>query len=185
MKEQASLDEALRIKNYTTEARVTAQSTAIGQSISWLQKPAQGDAMVTAIISNGDRKRSPLPDTVLKESDLLIIEGEQAALDRIVKEGKLQLSDRKHEKEAIKDIGSVEAIVGEHSSLIGLSAKDVSLFENTGLNLLAVSRRDKRFSERLGKSRSATVMCWCFKATFAACRTFCASGAACRWWNGT
>ncbi len=151
VKEQASLDEALRIKNYTTEARVTAQSSAAGQSISWLQKPAQGDAMVTAIISNGDRKRSPLPDTVLKEGDLLIIEGEQAALDRIVKEGKLQLSDRKHEKDTIKDVGSVEAVVGEHSQLIGLSAKDVSLFENTGLNLLAVSRRDKRFSERLGE----------------------------------
>jgi di/tricarboxylate transporter len=151
VKEQASMDEAVRIKNYTTEARLTAQSSAIGQSISWLQRPAQGDAMVTAIISGSDRKRSPLPDTVLKEGDLLIIEGEQDALDRIVSEGKLQLSDRKHEKDKIKDVGSVEAIVGEHSQLIGLSAKDVSLFENTGLNLLAVSRRDKRFTERLGE----------------------------------
>ncbi|MBY3034647.1 SLC13 family permease [Rhizobium laguerreae] len=148
---ETSMDEAVAIKNYTTEAKVAAPSGAIGQSVSWLQKPAGGDAMVTAIIGGGGQKRTPLPDTVLKDGDLLIIEGEQSALDKIVSEAKLQLSDRKHQPEARRDIGSVEAIVGEHSRLIGVSAKDVSLFDNTGLNLLAVSRRDKRFTERLGE----------------------------------
>ncbi|WP_438751013.1 SLC13 family permease [Pararhizobium sp. O133] len=150
-KDEASMHEAVKIKNYTTEASLTAQSTAVGQSIAWLQKPAQGDAMVTAIISDNGTRRTPLPDTILKDGDVLIIEGEQGALDKIVSEGKLQLSDRKHAKDAVKDVSSVEAIVGEHSRLIGLSAKDLSLFENTGLNLLAVSRRDKRFVERLGE----------------------------------
>ena len=107
--------------------------------------------MVTAIIGDTGLKRTPLPDTVLKAGDLLILEGEHGALDKIVSEGKLQLSDRTHEKDKRKDISSVEAIVGEHSRLIGLSAKDLSLFENTGLNLLAVSRRDRRFTERLGE----------------------------------
>ena len=151
VREETSMEEAVKIKNYTTEARITAPSGAIGQSVSWLQKPAGGEAMVTTIISDGGQKRKPLPDTVLKGGDLLIIEGEQSALDKIVSEAKLQLSDRKHELQADKDISSVEAIVGEHSRLIDLSAKDVSLFENTGLNLLAVSRRDKRFTERLGE----------------------------------
>jgi di/tricarboxylate transporter len=48
---ETSMDEAVKIKNYTTEARVTAPSAAVGQSISWLQKPAGGDAMVTGIIT--------------------------------------------------------------------------------------------------------------------------------------
>ena len=148
---ETSMDEAVKIKNYTTEARVTAPSAAVGQSISWLQKPAGGDAMVTGIITEGGARRKPLPDMMLKNGDLLIIEGEQAALDRMVSEGKLRLSDRTAEILNGKDLGSVEAIVGEHSRLIGLSAKDVALFENTGLNLLAVSRRDKRFTERLGE----------------------------------
>lgn len=151
VREETSMDEAVKIKNYTTEARVTAASPAVGKSISWLQKPAGGDAMVTAIINTGGTKRTPLPDTVLKDGDLLMIEGEQAALDRIVSEGKLSLSDRVHDKSDGQDVSSVEAIVGEHSRLIGLSAKTVSLFESTGLNLLAVSRRDKRFTERLGE----------------------------------
>ncbi|MBX4861430.1 SLC13/DASS family transporter [Rhizobium sophorae] len=148
---ETSMDEAVAIKNYTTEAKVTTPSGAIGRSVSWLQKPAGGDAMVTAIIGGNGQRRTPLPDTVLKDGDLLIIEGEQSALDKIVSEAKLQLSDRKHQPETRQDISSVEAIVGEHSRLIGVSAKDVSLFHNTGLNLLAVSRRDRRFTERLGE----------------------------------
>lgn len=151
VREETSMEEAVKIKNYTTEARVTSISVAVGQSISWLQKPAGGDAMVTGIISEGGARRKPLPDMMLKVGDLLIIEGEQAALDRIVSEGKLRLSDRTPVNSSGKDFSSVEAIVGEHSRLIGLSAKDVALFENTGLNLLAVSRRDKRFTERLGE----------------------------------
>jgi len=150
-REKTSMDEAVTIKNYTTEAKVAVNSPAVGQSISWLQKPAGGDAMVTTIIGDTGLKHTPLPDTVLKAGDLLILEGEHGALDKIVSEGKLQLSDRTHEKDRRKDISSVEAIVGEHSRLIGLSAKDLSLFENTGLNLLAVSRRDRRFTERLGE----------------------------------
>ncbi|NEI05937.1 TRAP transporter large permease subunit [Rhizobium leguminosarum] len=148
---ETSMDEAVAIKNYTTEAKVTTPSSAIGRSVSWPQKPAGGDAMVTAIIGGSGQRRTPLPDTVLKDGDLLIIEGEQSALDKIVSEAKLQLSDRKHQPETRQDISSVEAIVGEHSRLIGVSAKDVSLFHNTGLNLLAVSRRDRRFTERLGE----------------------------------
>ncbi len=151
VREETSLDEAVKIKNYTTEARVTAPSVAVGQSISWLQKPAGGDAMVTGIITEGGARRKPLPDMMLKDGDLLIIEGEQAALDRIVSEGKLRLSNRTPETSNGELLNTVEAIVGEHSRLIGLSAKDVALFENTGLNLLAVSRRDKRFTERLGE----------------------------------
>jgi di/tricarboxylate transporter len=90
-RQEASMNEAVKIKNYTTEARITSVSGAIGQSVSWLQKPASGDAMVTAIIGDGGQKRSPLPDTILKDGDLLIIEGEQSALDKIVSEAKLQL----------------------------------------------------------------------------------------------
>ena len=148
---ETALDEAVKIKNYTTEAKVAPPSVAIGRSVSWLQKPSGGDAMVTAIISDRGQRRTPLPDTILKDGDLLILEGEQVALDKVLKEAKLQLFNRIRRREIGREVGAVEAIVGEHSRLIGLSAKDVSLFDNTGLNLLALSRRDKRFTERLGE----------------------------------
>ena len=44
-------------------------------------------------------------------------------------------------------------MIGESSELIGATARELTLFDRTGLNLLAVSRRDERFTERLGQIR--------------------------------
>ncbi|MBX9456555.1 MAG: anion permease [Rhizobium sp.] len=148
---ERDLAEAVAIKNYTTEAKVTPQTLAVGKSVRDLQKLASGGAMVIAIISEKGKFRKPLPDTLLKTGDMMIIEGEQDALDRMVSQGKLKLAVQRQEKSAQgAEIGSVEAIVGAGSRLIGKSAKDLFLFD-AGLTLLAVSRSDERFVERLGE----------------------------------
>jgi len=151
-RETGSLEEAVKIDNYTTEATVGVESTAIGQPVSNLLKLAGGAAVITAIIGSNGKRRTPLPDMLMKAGDVLILEGEHEALDTLVSHGKLSL--REHHSalraEGIEH-GAVEAIVGERSRLVGLSAKDISLFHVSGLNLLAVSRRGKRFVERLGE----------------------------------
>lgn len=148
---ERELNEAVAIKNYTTEAKVTPQTLAVGKSVRDLQKLAGGGAMIIAILSDKSKFRKPLPDTLVKSGDLLIMEGEQEALDRIVSQGRLKLSGQRPQKsEPGAEIGAVEAIVGAGSRLIGKSAKDLYLF-NAGLTLLAVSRSDQRFVERLGE----------------------------------
>ena len=150
-RQERALNEAVAIKNYTTEAKVSEQTLAVGASVRALQKLASGGAMITGIIGDSGRRRKPLPDTVLRTGDLLIIEGEQEALDRMVSQGKLQMTGQRAVKpEPGDEIGAVEAIVGSGSRLIGKSAKDLYLFD-AGLTLLAVSRSDKRFVERLGE----------------------------------
>ena len=182
-REQQSLDEALKIANYTTEARVDDASAAVGMTVSALQKAGAGAAMVTAIIGAGDddKRRTPLPDSLLRAGDVLLIEGDHEALDRLVSFGGLRLRQRSAADASVEavvtgtedgaasdvpavvgppaktaggdpnDKASVEAVVGEQSRLIGLSARDVSLFHASGLTILAVSRRNKRFNERLGE----------------------------------
>jgi di/tricarboxylate transporter len=148
---ERDLNEAVAIKNYTTEAKVTGPTLAVGKSVRELQKLAGGGAMIIAIISDKGKSRKPLPDTTLKSGDLLIIEGEQEALDRMVSQGRLKLAGQKPQKSAPgAEIGAVEAVVGAASRLIGKSAKDLDLFD-AGLTLLAVSRSDERFVERLGE----------------------------------
>ena len=147
---ERDLNEAVAIKNYTTEAKVTGPTLAVGKSVRELQKLAGGGAMIIAIISDKGKFRKPLPDTALKTGDMLIIEGEQEALDRVVSQGRLKLAGHKEQKAAPgADVGAVEAVVGPGSRLIGKSAKDLYLFD-AGLTLLAVSRSDERFVERLG-----------------------------------
>ncbi len=153
-RETTDVQEALMIKNYTTEAIVTEKTNAVAKSVSDLQKMGGGDAMVLAIIGDTGQTRKPLPDTVLKPGDVLLLEGEQTALDAMVTQGRLSLSDKGGQKGTpTGDLRAVEAIVGKNSGLIGQSAKDLALLDNTGLRLLAISRRDQRFVERLGEIR--------------------------------
>ena len=150
-RENSSMDKAIEIKNYTTEARVPADSSSIGQTVAAVQHLGSGQAMVIGVVSANGKRRLPLPDSLIREGDLLLLEGEPEALDTIVAQGKLVFSERRAAAIASDNAGVVEAIVGEHSSLIGRSARELSLFDLTGLNLLAVSRRDKRFTERLSE----------------------------------
>ena len=150
-RETASMDDAIEIKNYTTEAQVPADSPSIGQTVAEVQRLGGGQALIIGIVATNGKRRLPLPDSILKEGELLLIEGEPDALDKIVAQGKLAFSKRRDAKAATIETGVVEAVIGEHSSLIGRSARELSLFDMTGLNLLAVSRRDKRFTERLAE----------------------------------
>lgn len=153
-RETQGLDSAVEIKNYTTEARVTEDSSAIGRTIGEIQALADGRGMVTRIVGAGGRPRTPLPDAKLRAGDILLIAGEPEALDKMVNQSGLVFSERRGAatKDAA-DFGVIEAVIGESSGLIGATAQELTLFDRTGLNLLAVSRREERFTERLGQIR--------------------------------
>jgi di/tricarboxylate transporter len=150
-KAEAEMDEAIEIKNYTTEARVAKDSSARDKTVRELEKIAGDDAMVTAIVGASGRRRTPFPDARLLEGDVLMIEGDPKALDAIVEQGKLKLtSDKGDLASSSIELGTVEAIVGQNSGFVGMTAQRLSLSRRTGINLLAVSRRGERFAERLG-----------------------------------
>jgi di/tricarboxylate transporter len=149
-RQSADIGEALEIKNYTTEATVGETAAVVDKTVSDLHKLAGGQAMVTSIVSANGGKRVPLPDATLRVGDRILVEGDPAALDRMVEQGGLTLSERRSRG---ADVTAIEAVIGPNSELIGRTARGFALFERTGINLLAVSRREKRFSERLGDIR--------------------------------
>ena len=145
-REGLSVGEAVEIKNYTTEATVGEGAAIVDRTVGDLQKLSSGRAMVTSILGPRGNRRIPFPDAALRQGDRLIIEGEPEALDRLVEQGGLTLSDRAHHT---RDLLTVEAIIGPASPLVGTTARDYALFARTRLDLLAVSRRERRFTERL------------------------------------
>jgi len=148
----ASLDEALNIKDYITEARVIPESEVVGQTVADLHTLAHGQVKVAALIRNETRSSSPLPDMMIRENDVLMLEGEPDALESAVARAGLKLSREHHQpemEEATDEIGVIEAIVGPNSALAGLSAERIGLYERFGVNLIAVSRSGERFKERL------------------------------------
>lgn len=150
-----AMDEALEIDNYTTEAEVTSESAVLGKTVADVHALSEGGALITAILRGGDKRSKPLPDAVLQRGDILLIEGDPQALDRAVSGGKLKLhNDKKKQKEDAEpgnEIGAIEAVIGQTSPLIGMTAQNLAMSDRFGVNLLAVSRTGQRITERLGE----------------------------------
>jgi len=146
----ASIHEALDVNNYVTEARLVADSTVVGKTLADLLKLGGSRAVVTSILRSRALHVTPFPDVVLREGDILLIEGAPEALDRIVTQAKLSVTGSRDSAGGKHAAAAVEAIIGENSTLIGGSAQRLALYDRFNVNLLAVSRKGERIQERLG-----------------------------------
>ncbi|QOF72652.1 SLC13 family permease [Aminobacter sp. NyZ550] len=146
----ASIHEALDVNNYVTEARLVADSTVVGKTLADLLKLGGSRAVVTSILRSRALHVTPFPDVVLREGDILLIEGAPEALDRIVTQSKLSVTGSRDSAGGKHAATAVEAIIGENSTLIGGSAQRLALYDRFNVNLLAVSRKGERIQERLG-----------------------------------
>jgi di/tricarboxylate transporter len=153
-RETASLHDAIDIKNYISEARVVADSSVLGKTVADLLKLADGNAMVTSIVRQRGQRVTPLPDAILREGDILLLEGDPEALDKITSRGKLKFSGERRQMKGSgpSEIGAIEAVISESSFLVGLSAQRLALHDRFNVNLLAVSRKGERINERLGEA---------------------------------
>jgi di/tricarboxylate transporter len=147
-----SLDQAIDIKDYVTEARIGEGSALAGRTVADLKALGGGDLQIVAILRDERRLQAPLPDASLRSGDTLLLRGDAAVLERVVAEGGLDL-DGQHrpiEKEDALDPDQVsEAIIGPNSVLIGQSAGDIGLHARFGVNMIAISRSGERFTQRL------------------------------------
>jgi di/tricarboxylate transporter len=150
-RQNSSIEEAVEIKNYTSELSVTAESSVLEKPISDLLKLGDGEIIATAVL-RGTARMSPFPDLHLREGDVILLEGPSQALDRVISGAKLKLFGKpiKENGQVQEDVISIEAIITEESTLKGLSAREMALSYTRGINLLAISRRGERLKERLG-----------------------------------
>jgi di/tricarboxylate transporter len=151
-KAKGNMDEALDIPDYMTEARVTAASVVTGRTVGDLVRFCNDKVMVTGIVRHKTVRMPLLPDAILLEGDILLLEGDPEALERAVARARLELEggDRPtHTARAADEIAGIEAVVGPRSILIGQTAKRMTLHEHFNINLLAVSRSGQHFTERL------------------------------------
>lgn len=148
----ASLQEALEIKDYVTEVAVPAGSEFAGRPLSDLMRLADDSVAISAVIRADERKALPLPDAKLHVGDILILRGEEAALDSFLKAARLAHEGESRELSADADAAgviSVEAVVGPNSLLDGRSAGMLQLHATHRVNLMAVSRSGEKLKQRL------------------------------------
>ena len=151
-KAKGTMNEALDIPDYMTEARVTAASVVTGRTVGDLAQFCDDKVMLTGIVRHKTIRMPPLSDAILLEGDILLLEGDPEALERAVARARLELEggDRPTQTtRAADEIAGIEAVVGPRSILIGQTAKRMTLHEHFNINLLAVSRSGQHFTERL------------------------------------
>ena len=152
----ASMDSAFAMEGYTTEAVLPAGTPLAGKTVAELEALAEGEVAVVAIVRERFRRYRPTARWTLYPEDVLLLQGEPAALERVVQRGRLKLATDEHvaaPEAASDDLGLMEAVVGADSPLVGRTPTQLALRARHQVNLLAVSRRGERITQRLRSVR--------------------------------
>ena len=147
-----TMSEALDIQDYVTEVRIPPDSAAEGMTVAEFKERTDREVEITGLLRGETRRAVPFSDARLGAGDILLLEGEPEALERAIAATGLELEghDRTAVTETASDeIGVIEAVIGADSILIGEAAGRMALHERHNVNLIAVSRRGERFTERL------------------------------------
>jgi di/tricarboxylate transporter len=151
----ASLDEAIDIENYTVEARVPPESSLVGQRAAEVAQLGEGKVQLTTIVRERFRRYKPTPVLLVQAGDVLILEGEPEALERIVVRGGLELAgqDATTPSGADDEVAVIEGVLTSESAAAGHTVADLDLRGRHGVSLLAVSRSGERITSRLKSVR--------------------------------
>jgi di/tricarboxylate transporter len=149
----ATMDAAFSVKAYTTEVMLPPDSPLVSQTVADLEKLGEGEVEVSTIIRERFRRYTPSPTWTLEAGDVLLLEGETAALQRVVAQGKLKLAaDDGEQADPAKggeNFGVIEAVVTSDSPLVDNTPVQAHLAERFQIGLLAVSRSGVRITHRL------------------------------------
>ena len=146
-----TIGEALDIEDYSTEAQIVPDAAAEGLTVAEF-KALTGNEVEVAGLHRGEVRRTvPLPDARLDAGDILILRGEPEALERAIAAAGLELEGQHRETAGggSSNVGVIEAVVASDSILAGEAAGRMALAARHGVNLVAVSRSGKRFTDRL------------------------------------
>jgi di/tricarboxylate transporter len=152
----ASMDAAFSLEGYTTEVLVPEGSPLVGKTLADLRDIGEKEVDVLMLLRKRRRRYQPPDDATLREGDVLLLEGEQDVLDRVVGEAKLQLVRDDNDQEAdtpADDIGVMEAVVTGDSILVDRTPTQMRLHQRYQINLLAVSRRGERVTHQMRSVR--------------------------------
>jgi len=139
---------------YVAEARVKDGSKSIDIAVRDLYPLANdNDIAIVGVVRRGNRLPGFSRNETLAKGDFLVLEGDPKSIETFMGAAELDFSgSEKHEGGvAGPSLTLVEAIVPDGSRMVGRSAMDLRLQYRHGVTLLGVSRKGKRFHERVRK----------------------------------
>jgi len=158
-KAQGDDEDTFDIENYITEVKITKDSKIKGKTIGNIKEVSDADFTILGMVRDKKRIHAPSDSHDIKTNDVLILEADTESLKNFVESTKVELvGGKKFHKDAkgSDDIKIQEAVVMENSPLEGDTAAGLRMRSKYGINLLAISRRDKKIRQRIDNVRFQT-----------------------------
>ncbi len=139
---QAAGNKRFAVEDYTTEVRLPADSSLVGRRVEEMENRADHQFVIAAIIREGDHRYVPRSHWVLYADDVLILNGDPAALQPFLNQGDVALLEAETAA-ALKPEGkddeleTLEAVVSPSSRIIGQTPETLELRRRFEINLLA------------------------------------------------
>jgi di/tricarboxylate transporter len=149
-------EELFKVEGYISEARIPEKSGIVGKTVGDFEALGNGEVTVAAIIREKFRRYVPTTRWTLYQDDVLVLEGDPHALQKVVERAGIELVGSKEleQKEPGKEeLLSVEAVVTGESPLVGRTLADLRLRQRHQVNVLALSRSGNRTRTRMRRTR--------------------------------
>ncbi len=151
-----TMGEALDIKDYTTDAKVSDGSKSIGQTAAEFTAANDEEVEITGILRGDSRSKISIQKAILETGDTLMLQGAPDQLERAIVTAGLELAGQGRTAVTAtrnEDIGVIEAVVTENSPLVRKAAASIALHDRHGVNLLAISRSGERLPQGLRETK--------------------------------
>ncbi|MBM4429894.1 MAG: SLC13 family permease [Chloroflexi bacterium] len=153
---RSSSDDLFEIEKYVTEVRILEDSRLIGKRLSAIGEFAENGLNILGLVRGGERRLAPGPQTMFRSGDMLILEIATEGLENLVAKAGLELVGSKEIVRAdleSDEITLMEAVITPNSLMVGETAVSLNLRNRYAVNLLAISRQDRRMRARLDRIR--------------------------------
>ncbi|MPV86099.1 SLC13 family permease [Ostreibacterium oceani] len=151
----SSNDQLAAASEYMTEVRIPANNKYLNRSLYRVLKLCEGEAIqILSIVRGEQRMLAPTQYEILRENDILVVEGQPDAIQQFLDDADFEMVDAKVDTQTLQSdtVSIVEVVIGPDSRMIGRSASGMHLSANHGINLMAISRRGQSIKQRLHRT---------------------------------
>jgi di/tricarboxylate transporter len=155
-KATARPERPFEIADYTTEVRVRAGSRMAGRTVADLERLADGEIAVVALIREDGQRYVPAGNWSLNPGDLLLLQADPDRLKQIIDDAGLDFAASKKPEDGEDkpgEIVAIEAVVTPDSTFVNRALPYLRLRQRHAVNVLALSRSGEMIRERLNRIR--------------------------------
>lgn len=145
--------ELLELKNYVAEVKIPEGSPAIGQKVRDLDEVTDANGVeVIGLIRRGQRMPGLARRVEIRKNDVLVLKAAPEGIEGIVGALELAYGGKAGQADTLfnsEDTSLLEVVVPQGARIDGRSAQSLRLLYRHGVTLIGVSRKGKRFTERV------------------------------------